>query len=72
MLFICMARTPTEEKIVGVASSSISVQLTLHLSEPLNQCKDPSQDKVQVLHQKAVKGNKMGVLITFYLSLHMR
>lgn len=64
MLFICMARTPTAEKTVIVASSSVSVQLTLHLSEPLNQCKDPSQGKVQVLHQKAIKGNKMGALIT--------
>lgn len=62
MLFISMARTLAEEKTVGV--SSVSVQLTLHLSEPLNQCKDPSQDKVQVLHQKAIKGNKMGALIT--------
>lgn len=63
MLFICMARTPTEEKTVGVASSSVSVQLTLHLSEPLNQCKDPSHDKVQVLHQKATKGDKVEALI---------
>lgn len=39
MLFICMAKTPTEEKNVGVASSSVSVQSTLHLPEPLNQAR---------------------------------
>lgn len=61
--FFVWQELPLQKKTVGVASSSVSVQLTLHLSEPLNQCKDPSKGKVQVLHQKAIKGNKMGALI---------